>query len=111
MGKRKAAKLATLRAGDSTGLRREIEQLTTISENLQVLLKRETEKATSLQSQIEVLTVDLASAKEKNANLEAQLAAITKKAETKTVAPKEAKATKVAKTTKKTTAKARAAGA
>ena len=110
MGKRKATRMAMLRAGDSTGLKKEVENLTTISENLQVLLRREEEKTTDLKSQVEALTADLVSAKEKNSDLEAKLAAATaKKAEVKTVAPKATKTT--AKTTKKTASKARAAGA
>ena len=110
MGKRKATRMAMLRAGDSSGLKKEVENLTTISENLQVLLRREEEKTTDLKSQVEALTTDLASAKEKNSDLEAKLAAVTaKKAEVKTVAPKATKTT--AKTTKKTASKARAAGA
>ena len=118
MGKRKATRMAMLRAGDSSGLKKEVENLTTISENLQVLLRRETEKTTTLQSQVDTLTADLTKALENNASLEAQLAAVTaKKAEVKTTAPMVVKATAkttskaTAKTTKKTTAKTRAAGA
>ena len=118
MGKRKATRMAMLRAGDTTGLKRKIEELSTISENLQVLLRRETEKTTTLQSQVDTLTADLTKALENNASLEAQLTAVTaKKAEVKTTAPKVAKTTTkattkaAAKPTKKTTTKARAAGA
>lgn len=110
MGKRKATRIAMLKAGDTAGLKRKIEELNTISENLQVLLRRETEKTTTLQSQVDTLTADLTKALENNASLEAQLTAATaKKAEVKAVAPKATKT--VTKTAKKSTTKARAAGA
>ena len=113
MGKRKATKMALLRAGDTSGLKKEIENLTTISENLQTLLRRETEKTVTLQSQVETLTADLTAAREKNVILEDQLSGMAaKKIEVKAVIPKAAKTvpTKTAKTTKKAVTKARAAG-
>ena len=113
MGKRKAAAVALLRAGDASGLKKEVEDLITISENLQVLLKRETEKVITLQSQVVTLTADLVAAKEKSATLENQLeTAMAQKIEVKAAIPKATKiaTTKVAKTTKKTTTKTRAVG-
>tara|TARA_R110000824_G_scaffold25224_3_gene88062 strand:+ start:897 stop:1241 length:345 start_codon:yes stop_codon:yes gene_type:complete len=113
MGKRKAARVALLRAGDTGSLEEEIENLTTVSENLQVLLRRETEKTVTLQSQIEILTADLTAAKEKNTILEDQLSAMAaKKTEAKAIIPKATKtaSTKTPMATKKVTAKASAVG-
>ena len=113
MGKRKAARVALLRAGDTGSLEEEIENLTTISENLQALLRRETEKTADLQSQVEALTADLTTAKDKSVTLENQLeAALAQKTEVKAVIPKATKtvSTKTAKATQKAVTKARAAG-
>jgi len=52
MGKRKAAKMALLKAGDTKGMQREISSLNQLVENLQVLLSREVEKNETLETKI-----------------------------------------------------------
>jgi|TARA_Y100000310_G_scaffold344691_1_gene458832 hypothetical protein len=58
MGKRKAARLATLQANkeiDGT-LRGQLDNLNQMVENLQILLKRETEKNVSLEEKLKELS-------------------------------------------------------
>ena len=52
MGKRKATRVALLKAGDTEGMKREISALKQMVENLQVLLSRETEKNGVLETKI-----------------------------------------------------------
>ena len=52
MGKRKAAKMALLKAGDTEGMQREISTLNQMVENLQTLLSREVEKNETLETKI-----------------------------------------------------------
>lgn len=52
MGKRKAAKMALLKAGDTDGMQREISSLNQMVENLKVLLDREVEKNGVLETKI-----------------------------------------------------------
>ena len=56
MGKRKAVSLALQRAGDTEGMKREIDNLNVVVDNLQTLLNRETEKTAALEARITSLT-------------------------------------------------------
>ena len=56
MGKRKATRMAILKAGDTEGMKREINDLNVIVSNLQTLLNRETEKTAALEARITSLT-------------------------------------------------------
>ena len=56
MGKRKATRMAILKAGDTEGMKREINDLNVIVNNLQILLNRETEKTAVLEARITSLT-------------------------------------------------------
>ena len=56
MGKRKATRMAILKAGDTEGMKREINDLNVIVNNLQTLLNRETEKTAALEARIASLT-------------------------------------------------------
>ena len=69
MGKRKAAKMALLKAGDTEGMQREISSLNQMVENLQILLSREVEKNETLETKI--------------ANLEASETKTTKKSKSR----------------------------
>jgi len=55
MGKRKAAKMALLKAGDTGAMRRQIVELNTTVNNLITLLNRETEKTTVLTAELKAL--------------------------------------------------------
>ena len=56
MGKRKATRMAILKAGDTEGMKREINDLNVIVNNLQTLLNREAEKTAVLEARIVSLT-------------------------------------------------------
>ena len=56
MGKRKAVRLALQRAGDTEGMKREIDNLNVVVNNLKSLLNRETEKTAALEARITSLT-------------------------------------------------------
>jgi len=94
MGKRKAARIATMRAGDVDEFKAEVEHLTQMSENLQVLLRRETEKTTALETEVQDLTQKLDQQLSKNSNLE-----------TVTLEHSKDKSTKAKKATKKSASK------
>ena len=55
MGKRKAAKMALLKAGDTDAMKRQIVELNTTVDNLVTLLNEETVKTTVLTAEIEAL--------------------------------------------------------
>jgi hypothetical protein len=57
MGKRKATRMALLKAGDTKGMQREISTLNQMVENLQVLLSREVDKNETLETKIANLEV------------------------------------------------------
>ena len=69
MGKRKATRMALLKAGDTEGMKREISALKQMVENLQVLLSREVEKNGILEAKV--------------ANLEAPETKTTKKSKSR----------------------------
>jgi len=56
MGKRKATKMALLKAGDTEGMKREIVDLSQTVKNLKVLLSREVDKSAALSAELASLT-------------------------------------------------------